>query len=776
MDKEQLSLGEFGGSGSDIDKARGSAARRGADAEKKRSVLEGILEHFVYSNEENGWSVVRVSVKGYRDLVTAVGNLLGVQAGESIKMHGYWASDRKYGEQFKVESYTTIKPATLVGIEKYLGSGMIKGIGPIMASRMVKCFGLDTLEVIENDPERLNEVEGIGKVRAERICTAWQEQKEIKEVMIFLQSHGVTTTYAIKIYKHYGNKAIEIVSDNPYRLAVDIFGIGFKTADKIAGNMGISTTSPQRAQAGILHVLGSLSDEGHVCFPRKSLVEKAASVLEVDTSIIEDAVDSLVEQGLVIAEAEVRGDIEPGGQPMDSFSPGEEELIYLRSLHASEVGIVKQVERLLSSGIKPIDIHIEKAITWFEARFGIALAVQQKDAIRRSVTNKIMVVTGGPGTGKTTLINGVIQILKRKDRSILLAAPTGRAAKRLSEVTGLEAKTIHRLLEFSPRSMAFERNLDNQLDADILILDEVSMVDVVLFYNVLKALPSTCQLILVGDVDQLPSVGPGSILKDIISSQCLDVVRLTEVFRQAQKSMVIMNAHAINSGKMPYVKSEGAKNDFYIIEKEAPEEILGTIKSLITRHIPGRFKFNSVSDIQVLTPMHMGLLGASNLNKELQESLNPSREFLAHGNRTFRTHDKVMQIRNNYDLDVYNGDIGRITTIDPVEREVHVDFDGRDVVYEYSDLDELMLAYACSVHKSQGSEYPVIVIPLHTQHYMMLQRNLLYTAVTRGKKLVVIVGSKKALAIAVKNNRIQDRYTRLAERLANLAKKDRDWS
>jgi len=767
MDNDQLSLGKFNNSDRSLSKAQGDKADQKSGAFKKMSTLEGILEHFVYSNDENGWSVVRISVRGYRDLVTGVGNLLGVQPGESIKMKGYWVSDRKYGEQFKVESYVTVKPATLVGIEKYLGSGMIKGIGPVMASRMVKCFGLDTLEVIESRPERLTEVEGIGKVRVERICAAWQEQKEIKEVMIFLQSHGVTTTYAIKIYKQYGNRAIEFVSENPYRLAIDIFGIGFKTADKIAGNMGIAPDSPQRAQAGVLHALGGLSDEGHVCYPRSLLIEKTTKMLEIDEDIIDSAIESLAEQGLVVAERVAGDDRLIEGEPTDGLFP-EVELIYLRSLHASETGAVKHIKRLLSSDLQPIDIDVEKAIGWFEERFRITLAGQQKDAIRKSVSSKLMVVTGGPGTGKTTLINGVIQILKRKGRSILLAAPTGRAAKRLSEATGMEAKTIHRLLEFSPRTMGFERNLENPLEADILILDETSMVDIVLFYNVLKALPSTCQLILAGDVDQLPSVGPGSVLKDIISSGRLDVVRLTEIFRQAQESMVIMNAHLINSGKMPFMKNEGKANDFFFIDKETPEEIMDTLKSLITQRIPARFKFSPVDDVQVLTPMHMGMLGASNLNKELQELLNPCREDLTRGNRVFRVNDKVMQVRNNYDLDVYNGDIGKITAIDQVEREIKVSFDGRVVTYEYSDLDELILAYACSVHKSQGSEYSAVVIPLHTQHYMMLQRNLLYTAVTRGKKLVVIVGSKRALAIAVKNNRIQDRYTRLTERLAGV--------
>jgi len=703
-----------------------------------------------------------LNVKGNREPVTAVGSLLGVQPGESVRLEGYWVSDRKYGDQFKAQSFTTIKPATLVGIEKYLGSGMIKGIGPVMASRMVKCFGVETLDVIEADPSRLLEVEGLGKVRVEGIRRAWREQKEIKEVMIFLQSHGVTTTYAIKIYKEYGNKAIDIVSENPYRLAVDIFGIGFRTADKIASNLGIAANSPRRAEAGVLHVLGSFSEDGHVCCPRSLLVEKAAEVLEIDEHVVEPAVDSLSVEGLVVIE---NIDERAVGEDLVAVEETCDEFVYLRSLYASEVGAANLMRRILESDVVRLDIDMDKAVGWFERKFSIELAGQQRDAIKRAITSKMMVVTGGPGTGKTTLINGVIQILKGKERRVLLAAPTGRAAKRLSEATGMEAKTIHRLLEFSPRSMSFERGPDNPLEVDILILDEVSMVDIVLFYNVLKALSTTAQVILVGDVDQLPSVGPGSVLKDVIASGRIGVVCLTEVFRQARESMVVMNAHAINSGKMPYVKDEGHRRDFFVIEKDEPEDVLETIKTLITQRIPAHFGFSPTDDIQVLTPMHKGLLGTANLNKEFQELLNPERESISRGSRTFRVADKVMQIRNNYDLDVFNGDIGKIALIDQVERVVRVNFDGRMVLYEYSDLDELILAYACSVHKAQGSEYPVVVLPLHTQHYMMLQRNLLYTAVTRGKRLVVIVGSRKALAIAVKNNKIQDRFTRLAERL-----------
>jgi exodeoxyribonuclease V alpha subunit len=726
--------------------------------------LEGILEHFVFSNEENGWSVVRVNVKGQRDPATAVGELLGVQPGESIRMQGCWVSDRKYGEQFRVESFASVKPATVVGIEKYLGSGMIKGIGPIMAARIVKNFGLETLDIIETDSVRLTEVDGIGRVRAEKICSAWQEQKEIKEVMLFLQSHGVTTTFAIKIYKQYGNEAIKIVSENPYRLAVDVFGIGFKTADKIAMNLGIDPLSLQRSEAGILYVLGSTTDEGHVYYPREQLIEKASHILEVSNELIAEAMESIVRQDLIVAESS--NEINSKDTQIDSISSCDEVLrndfIYLKSLYASEVGVARELERIKSAKPVPIEIDVDKEIKWFEDRYRIRLANRQQEAVQNAVSSKAMVITGGPGTGKTTLIKCIIKILAKKERKILLAAPTGRAAKRMSEATNLEAKTIHRLLEFSPRTMRFERNRENPLDADILVVDEVSMVDLVLFYNLLKAVPEKAQLVLVGDIDQLPSVGPGNVLKDVIKSGYVDVVRLQEIFRQAQESMIVVNAHRINTGQMPKTKRPEIKNDF--IPKEEPEEVIDEIKGLVSGRITGYFGFKT-DDIQVLTPMHRGLLGASNLNKELQVLLNSSHESIARGNRLFKTNDRVMQIRNNYDLEVFNGDIGKIVKIDREEREVVVNFDERMVNYDYADLDELILAYACSVHKSQGSEYPVVIMPIHTQHYMMLQRNLLYTAITRGKKLVIVVGSRRALAIAVKNNRIQERYSLLEARL-----------
>jgi exodeoxyribonuclease V alpha subunit len=595
--------------------------------------------------------------------------------------------------------------------------------------------------------------------------------------MLFLQSHGVTTTYAIKIYKQYGEKSIEVVTDNPYRLAVDVFGIGFRTADKIAMNLGIEPLSIKRAEAGVLYVLGATTDEGHVYYPCELLVEKASQVLEVPSELVLEAICSVAAQELIAAVSTEEMENNEQTAPLNTSTNSEmrNSLIYLRSLYSSETGVVKELKRI-EQDVKSEhlfeqpgkeekeEIDYTKAIDWFEKLNKINLAEQQKDAVYKALSNKLLVITGGPGTGKTTLVNAIIKILAKKERKVMLAAPTGRAAKRMTETTGLEAKTIHRLLEFSPKTFRFERNQENQLNVDLLVIDEMSMVDIVLFYNLLKAVPNEARLILVGDIDQLPSVGPGNVLKDLINSGFLDVVRLKEVFRQAQESMIVTNAHRINTGKTPITKAVKEQSDFYFINREEPEDVLGEIKSLlggrITKHLACK-----TEEIQVLAPMHLGLLGATNLNKELQQLLNHSKEEIVRGNRTFKRNDRVMQVRNNYDLDVFNGDIGKIVKIDFEERELAVNFDDRTVVYDFADLDELMLSYACSVHKSQGSEYPVVIIPLHTQHYMMLQRNLLYTAVTRGKKLVIVVGSKKALAIAVKNSKIQERFSLLETRL-----------
>ncbi len=713
------------------------------------AVLEGVLERVTWTSEENGFSVVKLQVPGRTELVTAVGPMMAVQPGESVRLTGRWVLDKKWGEQFRADSFATVKPATLSGIERYLGSGLVRGVGKVMAGRLVQSFGLETLEVIDQAPERLREVSGIGPLRSARIRSAWAEQREIRTVMVFLQSHGVATGHAVKIWKRYRERAIATVEENPYRLALDIWGIGFKTADGIARNLGVEPNSPRRAEAGVLHVLGGLSDEGHVFFPRDRLVESAREVLEIEAPIIEQAIDAMAAEDQLVVE---------------SSRAGEPSAVYLRSLHAAESGAATLLRELLRAPVRPIAIDVEKAIAWFEQHQQIALAPEQREAIRQAIVAKVLVITGGPGTGKTTLVNGIIQILEKKGRRIELAAPTGRAAKRLSEATGREARTVHRLLEFTPKSMSFLRNRDRPLEADLVVLDEASMVDTALAFDLVKALPPHAQLVLVGDVDQLPSVGPGNVLSDVIASGAVPVARLAHIFRQAEQSLIIQNAHRINRGEMPR-EGDAKDADFFFIRQEEPEGVLATLKSLVAERIPKRFGFDPVDDIQVLTPMHRALLGAGNLNAELQALLNPKAESLTRGARTFRQGDKVMQLRNNYDLEVFNGDLGRAQRIDVVEQQIEVVFDGRPVVYDFADLDELALAYACTVHKSQGSEYPCVVIPLHTQHYPMLQRNLLYTAVTRGRRLVVVVGSMRALAIAVKSGQQGARYTQLAERL-----------
>jgi exodeoxyribonuclease V alpha subunit len=548
--------------------------------------IEGVLERVTFASEESAWSVVKLVVAGKSDVVTAVGNLLGVQPGESLRVSGHWTTDKKYGEQFRVDSYITVKPATLVGIEKYLGSGLVRGVGKVMAERLVKHFGIETLEVIDQKPERLLEVEGIGPVRSDRIKSAWVEQRRIKDVMIFLQSHGVSTTYAVRIYKAYKDRAIAVVKENPYQLASDIFGIGFKSADTIAEKLGISPTSPQRAEAGVLHVLSNFSDEGHVFAPRPKLVEAAAAILSIDTAIIEQAVVDLAGGGHVV--------IEP--------SPGGEQAVYLKSLHTAEAAGAGRLRLLVSTEARPIRIDVERAIPWFERQQDIELADEQKEAIRKAVTSKLLVITGGPGTGKTTLVNGIIRILEKKGRRILLAAPTGRAAKRMAETTGREAKTIHRLLEFNPKKFGFDRDVCNPLEADVVILDEASMIDTVLAYNVLKAVPLQCQLVLVGDIDQLPSVGPGSVLGDIIRSGVAEVVRLRHIFRQGSESLIVSNAHRVNEGLMPELPVEGSKADFFFIERDEPEDIAAMVKTLVRQHIPHKFGLDPVDDIQVLAP------------------------------------------------------------------------------------------------------------------------------------------------------------------------------
>ena len=720
--------------------------------------LEGQIARITYSSEETGYTVAKIKASGYFEPVTVVGNFMAPNPGEIMKMKGNWHHHPKFGRQFKVMSYRTVVPSTVNGIKKYLGSGLIRGIGPVMASRIVKKFGEKTLEVIEHRIEELEKVEGIGRKRVGMIKQAWGEQKEIRDVMIFLQGHGVGSGYATKIFKRYGQDSISVLKRNPYTLATDIHGVGFNTADRIAEKLGFDKSAPVRAEAGILYVLNQLADEGHVYYPYERLIEKCKGILEVDREVLIKAFGQITYDGKIVTE-----DL---NQDLDKFEANQKG-VYLKRFHVSETGIANHLSRLIFSQKTIRKIDEDKAIRWVQGKINLKLVAKQIDAVKRAISDKIMVITGGPGTGKTTIINAVIRIYKGVGARILLAAPTGRASKRMSEATGYPARTIHRMLEYSLQKGGFQRNQDHPLNVDVLILDEVSMIDTILMYHLLKAVPPRATMILVGDVNQLPSVGPGSVLKDTITSGAVPVVRLNEIFRQARESHIIINAHKINRGVIPDLKpAKENLEDFYFIDQDDPEQALKLVIELVCDRIPKRFRFDPVDDIQILSPMHKGVVGTGNLNMKLQNTLNPSKVELTRGERTFRLQDKVMQIRNNYEKEVFNGDIGRITSIDPESQEVIVTFDGIPVPYHNTELDEIVLAYAISVHKSQGSEYMAVIIPILSQHHILLQRNLIYTAVTRGKKLVVMVGSKKALATGVKNDRIMRRYTYLSERLA----------
>jgi exodeoxyribonuclease V alpha subunit len=719
--------------------------------------LSGQIERITYTNDQNGFTIARVKVHGQRDLVTVVGHLISPAPGEILNMRGEWVNHPRFGEQFKVVEFKTAVPATVYGIQKYLGSGLIKGLGPVMAGRIAKKFGEQTLDVIENETEKLAQVEGIGKKRIAMIKKAWDEQKEIRDVMLFLQSHEISSGYATKIFKQYGNRSIAVVTDNPYRLATDIFGIGFVIADSIASKLGFPEDLPFRIEAGILYVLNQLSDEGHVFYPYEPLMKKSQEILGIGREVVVKALGNIAVEKKVI--------VEDTNKRIEEFKENNK-AVYLAKFHLCETSISDRLKLLLTAPKSIRHVASERAIDWVQRQLNITLAENQVRAIQSALANKIMIITGGPGTGKTTIINAVLKIFTRLRVRTILAAPTGRAAKRMSETTGHGAKTIHRLLEFSFIKGGFQKNEEKPLNCDLLILDEASMIDTILMHHLLKAVPSFATVIFVGDVNQLPSVGAGNVLNDIITSGAVPVVELNEIFRQAKASRIIVNAHKINTGILPSFENHVPNNDFYFIEQEDPQKVLGIILELTKTRIPQRFGFDPVDDIQVLTPMHKGVVGAENLNMELQKTLNPVQDGIIRGNRSFRVNDKVMQIRNNYDKAVFNGDMGRITGIRPEEYEVTVTFDGRDVTYEFSDLDEIVLAYAVSVHKSQGSEYPAVVIPILTQHYILLQRNLIYTAITRGRDLVVMVGTRKALAIGINNDKTQKRFTYLKHRLS----------
>lgn len=707
--------------------------------------LRCVVERITYQNADNGYTVLKCAVKNAQDLVTVVGIMPDTHVGSVLALEGVWKVDAKYGRQFSVEKFEETLPATVYGIEKYLGSGLIKGVGPKFARRIVEKFGKDTLDVIEENPDALIEVEGIGRVRVERIRKSWEEQKEIKNIMLFLQGHEVSTSHATKIFKTYGSDSISVVQENPYRLADDIWGIGFKTADTIAEKMGIEKDRFIRLRSGILYTLNKLSENGHCYAVREQLIQAAVQLLEVEEAELEITLDEMLRTEEVIRE---------------------EEAIYLPPFFFSETGCAKRLLKLLAAE-RRVQMDVDTVMETVMGRAGqgqhITYDEVQLEAIRAAVSSKIMVLTGGPGTGKTTTTMGIIAAYRAAGCRIVLAAPTGRAAKRMSEATGMEAKTIHRLLEYKPPE-GYQRKEENPLEGDVLILDECSMIDIMLMYNLLKAMPEQMTLIMVGDTDQLPSVGAGNVLKDIISSGRIPVVRLSRIFRQARGSRIIMNAHRINKGEQIDMRG-GRDSDFFFAAKETNEEVVELLVKYCTENLPRYYHVDALQDIQVLTPMQRGVCGAANLNQVLQEAMNPGSIFLRRGGTQYRLHDKVMQIRNDYDKEVFNGDIGVINHVDMEERELTVNFDGREVVYDVSELEELTLAYATTIHKSQGSEYPIVVMPFTMSHYVMLQRNLLYTGVTRAKKILVLIGEKKAVWYAVKNETTADRNTKLAERL-----------
>ena len=729
--------------------------------------LTGTVERVVFHNEENGYTVLRLlpasvnsgngnaGLTRPRDAVSCIGHMVNPQAGVQLKVAGRWVNNPKFGRQIEFQNAEEMLPATSEGIRLYLASGLIKGVGEEMAGRIVEAFGTDTIRILDEEPERLLKVRGVGSKSLDRIRTSWAEHRGMRDLLLFLQPHGITPAYAVRIYRAYGAEALAIVRENPYRLAMDIHGIGFVTADAAATKLGFEHDHPLRVQAGTLYVLQKATDDGNVYLPQAELTDAVCAQLGVDEGLVDDALTALETDERIVREE------------LDMPDAAGEVGVYMRRYHHCESKTAFYIQRLLRSPKsvrfdKP-DVLVDKVV----GELNISLAAEQLEAVRTAARSKVMVLTGGPGTGKTTIINAIIKLFGEVRARILLAAPTGRAAKRMSETSGRESRTIHRLLEYSPKEDGFARNEDNPLACGLLVVDEASMMDTLLFYHLLKAVPLGATLVLVGDVHQLPSVGPGNVLSDIITSGVVPVVELTEIFRQSAESEIICNAHLINKGEIPSLESSKERlSDFYFIHQNDAEKAAELIVDLVRNHIPRRFNLDPVDDIQVLTPMHKGAVGAGRMNASLQEALNPHGIEVRRGERCFRLHDKVMQIRNNYDKDVFNGDMGRISFMDVRERTLSITFDERVVPYDFDELDEIAPAYAISIHKSQGSEYPAVVIPVMMQHYVLLQRNLIYTGVTRGKKLVILVGESRALHTAIKNNKTRKRFTRLAQRLA----------
>lgn len=713
--------------------------------------ITGYIERITFQSEETGYAVLQLKCPKAIDLVCVVGKLPGISPGETLICEGDWKNHPSYGRQFETNSFQTKAPSDLIGITKYLGSGLIKGIGPVFAKKIVETFGIQTLDIIEKTPERLKEVRGLGTKKLELIINCWRDQKSVRDVMIFLQGHGVSPAYAQKIFKNYGSRSVQVVKENPYQLARDIFGIGFKTADEIAGKLNILKDASIRVDSGIEFALKTLSEDGHVCYPLEKFLPMAEEMLQVSPELIQERILELQKEHRI--------------EKFPLIVSGEKKLhLWFKPFFNAEIGIANELNTIKNSPSCLRQVNTEKALAWVQEKLNVTFAKSQADAIEKSLITKLLIITGGPGTGKSTITNAILKIIEQLTPRILLAAPTGRAAKRMSEITGKKAQTIHSLLEMDFKNGGFKRKKDNPLECDLIIIDESSMIDTLLMNHLLKAIPKSSHVIFVGDIHQLPSVGAGTVLLDMIHSLQIPVVKLHEIFRQAQGSEIIVNAHKINQGQFPNV-SNHQDSDFFFVEAQEPEEALQHIVKLVAQRLPAKYGYHALNEIQVLAPMKKGVIGIENLNTVLQSQLNPQKESIFKAGRKFQVKDKVMQIRNNYKKEVFNGDVGYILAIDAEEQTLIVHFDERQIVYEFSELDELVLAYAVSIHKSQGSEYPCVVIPVHTTHFKLLQRNLLYTAVTRGKKLVVIVGTKKAIMLAINNEEIKERHTGLKQAL-----------